>query len=273
MIAIDIDGTLLDPTGHLRPAVRDAVRAAVERGVLVTLATGRRFVDAAEAAAELGLELPLVLNHGTVIQDSVTGEVLYEDALPAHLLRAVVADVLAAGQQPVLHCSPAAEFDVLAGPFARDSLAATNYLRRQERLLRLPDEALPDAQHVLSVAVLHYDDVLRPLYARLAARAACTVTFWEPGPIWPDYLIEVIHAECSKATALRHLAEQYGIGMHEVVAIGDERNDLEMLASVGLGVAMGNARPEVLAVARARVGSNDQDGVAEAIYRFVLNKP
>jgi hydroxymethylpyrimidine pyrophosphatase-like HAD family hydrolase len=58
--------------------------------------------------------------------------------------------------------------------------------------------------------------------------------------------------------------------MHEVMAIGDERNDIEMIAAVGLGVAMGNAVPAVRAVARAQVGTNDADGVAEALWRFVL---
>jgi 5-amino-6-(5-phospho-D-ribitylamino)uracil phosphatase len=272
MIALDVDGTLLDSRGRLSLAVRAAVRAAVNRGVLVTLATGRRFADAAEAAAELGLELPLVLSHGAVIQDSLTGEVLYEDALPTRLLREVIVEVLEAGQQVVLHCSPAAEFEVLAGLPEHDSAASAAYLARQDaaRLLRLPAAELAAASHALSVAVFHYDDVLRPLYARLAARPDCTATFWEPGQLWSDYMLEVIHADCSKASALRHLAAQYGIGMHEVMAIGDERNDLEMLASVGLGVAMGNARPEVHAVARVSVGTNDEDGVAEAIHRYVL---
>lgn len=270
MVALDIDGTLLDPQGQLRPAVHQAVRQALAAGVLVTLATGRRFGEAAAVATELGLELPLVLHHGTVIQDSLTGQVLYEDTLPDGLLATLVAAVRHHGQQPVLHCSPAAPHEILSGPVAGDNAAAAAYLARHGGVRRMPYGELADAPHVLSVGVYSYDDVLRPLYKQLSGMANCLATFWEPNGLWRDFLLETVHAECSKASALTHLAAQYGIGMHEVMAIGDERNDIQMIAAVGLGVAMGNAVPAVRERAKAVVASNAADGVAEAIQRFVL---
>lgn len=270
MVALDIDGTLLDPQGELRPAVRQAVRQAMAAGVHVTLATGRRFDGAAAIAAELGVELPLVLHHGTVIQDSLSGAVLYEDALPDGLLATLVAAAREHGQQPVLHCSPAASHEILSGPPEADNAAAAAYLARHGGSRRLPYAELTTMSRVLSVGFYSYDDTLRPLYEHLSGEDACLATFWEPGAIWKDFLLEVVHADCSKASALAHLAAQYGIGMHEVMAIGDERNDLEMIAAVGLGVAMGNAVPAVRERAAVVVASNADDGVAEALGRFVL---
>src|SRR5829696_8927686 len=81
LIALDVDGTLLDPREEVRPRVRAAIREAIDRGCLVTLATGRRFVGAAHIAEDLGLALPLVLHGGAVVQDSATAAVIYQDPL------------------------------------------------------------------------------------------------------------------------------------------------------------------------------------------------
>ncbi len=272
MVALDIDGTLLDSGGKLRPVVRDTVREVIASGVLVTLATGRRFHAAAEVATALGLELPLVLHGGTVIQDSLTAEVIYEDVLPTPVLREVIGAVVEEGQQPVLYRSPAAGDELLAGPPEYDSAAAAKYLSRQPQR-RLPYEDLGAAEHVISVGVFQDDDVLRPLYERLRSWPTCSALLWEPDPNYPDYpyLLDVVNKNCSKAKALAHLAASFGIGMHEVMAIGDQVNDLDMISAVGLGVAMGNAIPGVQERAKVVVGRNDADGAAEALRRFVLN--
>jgi Cof subfamily protein (haloacid dehalogenase superfamily) len=276
MVALDIDGTLLDPSGRLRPAVRDAVRRTLDSGVLVTLATGRRFHSASAVAHELGLELPLVLHGGTVIQDSDTAEVLYEDVMSRGLLREVVTEIVGHAQQPVLFTSPAAGGVLLAGPPELDSPATARYLATQPEVRRLPCTDLPETEHVVSVCVLHDDDVLRPLYESLQARPTCGVLLWEPDPFdesgeYVDYLIDVVNPDCSKSKALAHLAGRYGIRMDEIMAIGDQVNDLQLIERVGLGVAMGNAIPAVRQRAKVVVGTNAEDGVAEALHRFVLD--
>lgn len=273
LVALDIDGTLLDPLGKLRPTVKAAVRETLDRGVLVTLATGRRFDAASYVAEELGLELPLVLHGGTLIQDSATAEVIYEDALPPALLADLIDEVVRDGQQPVLYCSPAAGSQLLSGPEQYDSPAATRYLSRQPSAHRLGYPELARAEHVMSLAVFQDEDVLHPLYDRLLGWPTGKPLLWEPDPLYPDalHLLDVVNTGCSKAKALAHLAASFGIHMREVFAIGDQVNDLELLEAVGLGVAMGNAIPAVRARANAVVATNDQDGVVEALYKFVLN--
>ncbi|MDP9382306.1 MAG: Cof-type HAD-IIB family hydrolase [Chloroflexota bacterium] len=269
-----MDGTLLDPDGELRPRVRDAVRRTLDSGVLVTLATGRRFDTASAVANELGLELPLVLHGGTIIQDSATGEVLYEDSMSRELLREVIDEILCYGQQPVLYTSPVVGDVLLSGPPEYDSAATARYLGAKTAVRRLPHAELPFAEHVVSVAALHDDDVLRPLYEALNARPTCAALLWEPDPVYKydiDYLIDIVNPDCSKSKALAHLAARYGITLDEVMAIGDQVNDLQLIERVGLGVAMGNAIPAVQERAKVVVGTNAEDGVAEALHRFVLN--
>ncbi len=274
MVALDVDGTLLDPAGVVRPRVREAVRQTLESGVLVTLATGRRFATASAVAQELGLELPLVLHGGTIIQDSATGELLYEDAMSRPLLQAVIEEVVGHHQQPVLFTSPASETELLSGPAERDNHVTARYLNSHSSLRRLSYEDLSLARHVVSVGVMHEDDCLRPLYNRLLGWTTCEVLLWEPDPMYEggvDYLIDVVNAGCSKSKALAHLASSYGIGMEEIMAIGDQVNDLQLIEGVGLGIAMGNAIPAVQQRAKLVVGTNAEDGVAEALHRFVLN--
>jgi hydroxymethylpyrimidine pyrophosphatase-like HAD family hydrolase len=94
LLALDCDGTLLDPDGQIRPRVRDAVREAAARGALVTLATGRRLAAARHYAAALGLRTPLVLHDGAAVQDPLTGALVYQDPLPQALVVRLVAAIL-----------------------------------------------------------------------------------------------------------------------------------------------------------------------------------
>ncbi|ACZ42354.1 Cof-like hydrolase [Thermobaculum terrenum ATCC BAA-798] len=274
MIALDLDGTLLDSHGRVRPRVKEAVRKAIDLGVIVTIATGRRLHFAQKIAEEIGIDVPLVLHGGTLIQDSATGEVIYEDVMSPSLVREAVELVVNYGHQPVLFVSPSAGGGLLAGPPEKDSVLASQYLNSQRNIKRLPYEDLANAEHVLSVWVIEDHDVLGPLYEAMVKRPYYKVLLWEPEPDKPDtgYLLDILNVGASKAKALRHLAASYGISMDEVMAIGDQINDLEMMEAAGLGVAMGNAISPVRELANAVVSSNDEDGVAEAIERFVLSE-
>lgn len=272
MVVLDVDGTLLHPRGQVRPAVKTAVREVIDRGVLVTLATGRRFDSARNIAAELGVDLPLILHGGTVIQDSLTGQVIYEDAMPVGLVGDVIEEILRSREQPVLYRSPAVGDELLTGPPQRDGSATADYLARQPNVRRSEHQELRRVERVISVRVFQHEDRLRPLYDRLRKWPGCKVLLWEPDPMYPDpmHILDVLNAGCSKAKALSHLAASHGIRMAEVMAIGDQINDLEMLDAVGLGVAMGNAPSSVRERVKVVVGTNEEDGVAEALRRFVL---
>lgn len=272
LVALDVDGTLLDPSEEVRPRVRAAIREAMDAGCLVTLATGRRFVGAQAIAQELDLRLPLILHGGAVIQDSATGAVIYQDPHEPETVEAVVRLLVGQGRQPIVYESPALGGNLYSGPPDRDSAGVRAYDAARGPLVRVSDDELCQVRQVLGIAT--FDEragALRELAQEVARipGTATLVSFWT---LVRYEALEVFRAGCSKASALAHLAAAHGLTMDEVMAIGDGMNDCEILAAVGLGVAMGNACPEARAAARIQVGTNEQDGVAEAIERFVLGR-
>ena len=281
LIALDVDGTLLTSAGEVSPAVRAAIREAAARGVHVTLATGRRLYAAREIAEILGMRLPLILHGGAVIQESSTGAVLYEDAIAPDTLAEAVAIVRAHGYQPVLLESPAHGGRLYTGLLAADNRATREYLIPREGVTRTDHATLASLGNILSVAM--FDDELPPLLTlrdALVAALGDRLSRLVDRPVTATasvrtFALDLFNAGCGKGKALAHLARQEGVSLAETVVIGDYLNDLEMLTAVrdggGVAVAMGNAEAELKAVAAAVVATNDEDGVAEAIQRFVLD--
>lgn len=280
LIALDVDGTLLTSAGEISPVVRAAIRAAVAQGVHVTLATGRRLYAAREIAESLGLHLPLILLGGGVIQESSTGAVLYEDAIPPDVLAESVGIVRTHSYQPVLLESPAHGGRLYTGPMVADNRATREYLIPRDGVTRTDHDTLLILGNILTVAI--FDDDLLPLLTvqdalvdalgdRISRQMDHPVTGTSSVKTFALYLF---NAGSDKGKALAHLAQQEGITLAETMVVGDYLNDLEILATVraggGIAVAMGNAEPELKAIATAIVATNDADGVAEAIQRFVL---
>ena len=271
LIALDVDGTLLDPAERITPRVRRAIREAHEAGCLLTLATGRRLVGAQAIAAELELRLPLILHGGAVIQDSVSGAVIYQDPMEPDTVAGLVETVLRHGFAPIVYESPANGGGLYTNADGAANRPTREYDRLRGPLVPRPAEELHRVRQVLSVAVLGEPGELAELADEIGRRGD-TASIWTPWSVVECEAIEIFRAGCSKATAVEHLAAAHGLTMGEVMAVGDGLNDCELLAAVGWGVAMGNACPEACAAACVQVGSNTQDGVAEAIERFVLDR-
>jgi Cof subfamily protein (haloacid dehalogenase superfamily) len=267
LLVLDIDGTLLNPSGQLTEPTIAAVRASVAAGCIVTLATGRRFRTAKPIADALGLELPILVQNGALIKDSLTGEVLYHRHLACVGATLAVEYLWNAGEQPIVYENAFLGEGVYTGPVERDGPINGPYFARNGDYRRCPTlrELLP-SQSPLEVS---------------AVNDAARLTAIAPGLVHPGFRIitttytsgagflEVLDAQCSKAEALHELARRFDVPMAQTMAIGDNLNDLELLAAAGVGVAMGNARPEVQAIARYVTASNAEDGVAQAITRHV----
>jgi hypothetical protein len=128
LLALDVDGTLLDSAGVLRPRVRAAVRAVAAAGCTVALATGRRYAAGAEVAAALGLDAPLILHNGAVVRRALSGTVVAQTPLALATARTVAATIVAVGSQVIAFPPPARGDRVLAGPAELDSELAARYL-------------------------------------------------------------------------------------------------------------------------------------------------
>lgn len=267
LLALDVDGTLLDSAGVLRPRVRAAVRAAAAAGCTVALATGRRYHAAVEVAAALDLDPPLILHNGAVVQRAHTGEVLAEAPLPLATAHAVAATVAAAGLQVIAFPPPAHGEVVLTGPPHLDGELAALYLADCGlRVQRRPLDDLFDGVGPLTVVAMDAHARLDAVMAALAGRRDCRVTR-NTFPLWGRtfHVLDVLAPHCSKAAAVVALAERLGVPLSEVVAVGDHWNDVEMLEVAGLGIAMGNAPPGVQARADRVTGTCDAEGLADAL--------
>jgi hypothetical protein len=272
-IAIDIDGTLVVPEQDVTPRVKRAVQAARDLGVLVLLATGRRFDTAQPFAEALELDGPMVCSGGSMVCNARSGEIYYEDVLPAASVAASVELLLEFGLQPLLRERWSKGHRVFLGPASLDDEHVTVYLQRElSAHVRLRADELKWVPDVMFAAALSNDEAL---LQRIAERVWTIpdllplVLPYGPG-VLPSAAIDIFNAGTNKGKALHFIGERWGFDLADAMAIGDGINDVDLLTAVGWPVAVGNAIPEAKAVARAVVGGNDEDGVAEAIERFVL---
>ena len=272
LVAIDVDGTLLDPEGAIRPRVANAIKETLATGCQIALATGRRVQSAGPIARRLGIST-LILLDGAVVYDLDTAAALYERTLDSQLLRRAVELVSGAGLPTVLFESPSAGGRIFASPMEMDNLETAGYLRQRDGVCRLPIDRLIEVARVAGVAGMgarHEIDRLTEAARRVQDLQAIR---WTPSS--NGYRTDVLGLtgpNISKGNALRWLARQAGISPEATLAIGDYENDLSMLAAAGIGIAMGNATPEVKSIAREVVADNRNDGVAEALERWVLNR-
>jgi Cof subfamily protein (haloacid dehalogenase superfamily) len=273
LITIDIDGTLLTPEGQITARTRAAIRAAQHIGIIVTLATARRYAGAQAVAEALGLELPLIVYDGTLIVSHPSRAILISQTLDPEVARQTIEIFRRHHIQPVVHpCEN--EFclkeEVWTGPAEDDNPGLALYLTvAGERVKRLPYEVLnaraSEALRVVAFAEKECIDAILPEITDLD----CTWNFAPLGS-YNSAELAILPAGCSKASGVAALATRYEIPLTEVMALGDSYNDLEMLRMVGLGVAMGQAPEAVKSAARAITASNREDGVALAIERYVL---
>ncbi len=266
LIAIDIDGTLLDSHHQITPAVRAAVTAARDRGVHVVLATGRPFVGVRRFLDELGLRSHghyCITNNGALVQDALDGEPIAETVLSfddylycERLSRELGVHFHALDYQ----CLYTANRDISAYTVYESNLSGIPLKFRRV------DEMDP-AMVFPKVMMIDEPELLDAAIARIPAEARERYTIMKSAP----YFLEILDKRVDKGEGVRRLAEHLGLGAQQVMALGDQQNDLAMISYAGLGVAMGNALDEVKAAADHVTASNREDGVARAIERFVLD--
>ena len=281
LLALDLDGTLLDSHGRLSDRNRRAVAAARARGVRVALVTGRRFRDARPLALELGVDVPLVAHNGALTKHARTLETVAAIHLPLAAARAVLRVARA-------HKADALVSDDADGPgvLVYDHIDEANrpafeYMAWARRIhgAEAPEAILrvPSLEDYLDHPPVHIafsgtdEEMLRlgaVLRAELPGLVKLMITVY---PAKRFGLVDVLHPEVSKGTGLAAVAREYGIPRADVMAVGDNHNDVEMLEFAGTAVAVANAEPALRALADIHLtAANDEDGVAVAIERFIL---
>lgn len=273
LLAIDIDGTLLNSQWQLPPPNREALIAASDRNVHVVLVTGRRFTFARSIAEQLSIPWTLIASGGAVVKTR-SGETLARRLLPRADAKAVLATACEYRHAALLIFDREGPGQIVVEQINPWHAPVDGYLERNRGYL-LQIERLEDA--------LHEEDPIQVLFAGPVEPMRTVVTLLERSPCGPrvhlarteypqrDFtLLDVLHPLANKGTALAALAKRWDVSPEEIMAVGDNWNDLEMLEFVGLPVLMGNSSPELKKRGWVTTGTNDEAGVAQAIERFLL---
>lgn len=267
LLAVDIDGTLLDPQYQISSANLAALRRAHRNGIEVILVTGRRHTFALPVAEMLGFDLWLISSNGAVTR-SRQGELFHRDLLPravAHKLCDYMRDFRGSLVLTFDHEGKGAlvleRLDELHASIAR-------WLEKNASFIDLVTP-ITDALHTDPIQAMFCGGIarMREAEARLAAgHLGGEVTVLKTQYDARDLcIIDVLHFGCSKGHALKRWAEHRGLQRHEIMAIGDNYNDIEMLEFAGVPFVMGNASDEVKQNGWPVTLPNDQSGVAAAL--------
>ena len=272
LVAIDLDGTLLNSRREISEGNRRALLEAVERDVQVVIVTGRRLHSALPLVSQIPCPMTLITSNGALISNS-WGEVLHRDFLPRQVAQQVLEVAREYRPYSVAIFHTPGYGQVTMQDNAVDEGPLGWYVKTSPQGLRL----VPDLEAALDT------DPIQVMIGGPPARIEPAEALLAESPIrssihltWTKYLttnisiLDVMNRGCSKGRALRIWAEQCAIQPGEVMALGDNFNDLEMLQYAGLPVLMGNHCPELHRPDWTLTLPNDEDGVAAAIHNYVL---
>lgn len=274
LLVLDIDGTLLNSEDIVTPVVKEAIAKARELGVSVALATGRRVGSTRHVVDEVGIKLPIVTFNGALVWDTAREEAIHELAFTPSVIRMITELCQRYEIAPVLLQGPGYGERIF---IPSETGAKPSYLNwfldpRRGEVDQLPYAELVDIPGILTIDVFGPEQALQDLSREIAELEVQVYDVGEVSPQTdpPNWALNVHMPGASKAAGVQILAQNLGCTMADVVAIGDGYNDLPLLEAAGIGVAMGNAHEAVKLRADVVVNGHDEDGVAEAIERFVL---
>jgi 5-amino-6-(5-phospho-D-ribitylamino)uracil phosphatase len=273
VIAVDLDGTLLNSNSEISPANSQALAAAYERGIRIAITTGRRYHSARPLLNSLPCPVTLVTSNGAVVR-TLAGDLLHHNFLPRKIAIQVLEAAIDYRPYAVAIFDTASRGQVMMQQNASPDGPLRWYLKTaREYLLQVMDLPAALTDNPIQIMFGGAPAFLEPLEHVLQGSDAGRLVHLT----WTKYLeqdislLDVMNLGCSKASGLKWLLQQLGCDASEVMAIGDNYNDLEMLRMAGLPVVMGNSTPGLASDGWHITHSNEEDGVAAAINTLILN--
>jgi len=284
-LALDLDGTLLNSRGHISERNRLAIDNAREQGVRVALVTGRRFRDSRPMALELGLDIPLISHNGALTKHAATLQTVSVLPLPLAAAREALRVGLAAGADALLSDDHEGLGVLVYDHIRSENSPAHKYISWARRIhgeeeganavkqvASLEDYLDHDPIHLsFSGACEEMDQLEEILKSELRSSVKLLSTKY---PEQDFTLLDIVNPAASKGAGVAAAAAELPATREEIMAIGDNFNDLEMLLFAGVGVVMANAPLTLREIAGLHpTASNREDGVALAIENFILKRP
>ncbi|PSB01920.1 Cof-type HAD-IIB family hydrolase [Merismopedia glauca] len=281
LLVLDIDGTICGASNQVNETVKQAIRQAQAKGIQVAIATGRMYRSAKRFHAEIGSTLPILAYQGAWIQDPITQVIHRHLPVPAPVAKELVDYFTQPHLQPLVSVHLYISDRLYIQEVRSDTLAYQ--VRSNIKPILVPDlrqvlqtDPKEDVQPTKVLAIAQDPQLINQLLQEIPLhRDDSGVLRFPPSKVHltrsiPTYL-EATHPLSHKGNAVLFLAEELlGLQPHNVMAVGDNFNDWEMIEYAGLGVAMGNAPDEVQAIAQWVAPRIEADGVAVAIENFLL---
>jgi len=260
LIALDLDGTLMGEQQTFSPCVRHAVAGAQARGTHVTVATGRSYISTRPFAEKLGIIEPFICYQGGLIVQP-DGEVLYRIALQRDLAAQVIALAQERNWHTVLYLNGHMYLTEARHPITFYEGLLNPGVHLASNLATLLDRD-PDKVLLVSDNPAHTDVIYAEMQARFSTRMQIVRSH--------ALFVEANPPGVNKGNGLAWLSKYLGVPQQQVMAVGDQDNDLSMIEWAGLGVAMGNGSPPCKAAANWIAPPIEEDGAAIALEHFIL---
>ena len=261
LIALDMDGTVLGSDKKLSPGTLSAIKQAMDRGIIVTISTGRPIVMMGNYREILDMVgTPIITYNGAKVVDPRDQRVLYQENLD----KRAAADIFRRGEA----------FGTVQCVWSNDRLYISKHNEKTEQYAEageVESALITDIDAILAqgiTKILWIDDA--PVIARYQEELAGALPEGVTSCTSSPYFLEFFSNKASKGLALQFLGEYHTIAQSEIIAVGDADNDIPMLEYAGLGVAMGNATEAIKAGADFVTLTNDEGGVAHVIEKFLL---
>ncbi len=271
LICMDMDGTLLNDKKEVSERAIKAIEKAHNLGVKVVIATGRIFVSAEFYGDIIGVKAPIIASNGAYIREKDADKAIYEEGLGSENYELVL--------------NLLRKYDIVPHFYTEDTIY-TEKLIHSSLSYKNANKTLPQNRQVKIKVINDWNKLFIEENPRIIKAMAIDLDGKKIKEAKAEFIslnrfqivsslkncFEVMAKETSKGNALKKICDYYGIDRNEIIAIGDNENDISMIRYAGLGIAMGNAESEVKELADYITLSNEEDGVARVIEEFIIKE-
>lgn len=261
MIAVDIDGTLLNSKSELTEPTREAISKAMDKGIVVIVSTGRPTYGMDRMLKSIGISenIPMIVYNGAKVVMSETGHVIYEQKLAAERIAELEGMSKEYGVDMIMWVDDKLYMNALND----DTTAYQGIMNAPYEIVDSFAEAA-SAGAIKAIWIENNIERINKIQSEMQKHFKDEVNCLTSRP----YLLEFFDKDASKAIGMQKIGECYGIDQSEMIAVGDADNDISMIEYAGLGVVMGNAKDNVKAYADFIAPTNDEDGLAFVISKY-----